>query len=142
MNNNHKCDSYFNELPIELNTIIISYTLPRDYDTFIKCNFDIKLHYHQLFRLQFTKYYTTRIINYNITELYSEFIKLLNNIFDDDNVKIYRCIVFWGDRPSHESIVKKFKREKYQLHISKDNKSTIGKYLYNEFGFKVYPIYI
>ena len=83
--------NYFSELPIELNTIILSYILPRDYNNIIQII--NKVDYYQLFKLQFRYYYKKNIIDYDIKILYEDIIKLFHLKYD----KFFKNITFYED---------------------------------------------
>ena len=97
--------TYFDKLPIELNTIIISYTLPKDYDNIIKII--NKVDYYQLLKSQFKYYYFDSTISavINVKELYLDIIKLFHLKYDK----------FFRDRVSYEEALDIFKQGNIRL---------------------------
>ena len=66
-------NTIFNKLPVEINTIIISYLDYIDYKNIH--NLNLKLDYFYLIALRFNEYYTKSIIKYDIKLLYKDFLK-------------------------------------------------------------------
>ena len=109
--------THFNCLPIELNTIIISYTLPIDYKNIMESNVINELDYHLLFRLQFEKYYFENINNYRIIIIYEDLLKVINYLYKQFNYpETYSAQFFSMTTPKIilESILK-IERESYNL---------------------------
>ena len=69
--------NYFDTLPIELNTIIVSYFSYDDYYNFK--DLEININFLYLFKVVYGKYYCNNIFKYNIKQLYEEFLNRMNN---------------------------------------------------------------
>lgn len=112
-------NNYFDILPAELNTIILSYTLPRDYKSIIQIISNVD--YHQLFKLQFNRFYHKSIVKYNVEKIYKDLIELIEYEYITKSITKYKTQLY-------EEYIYDFVNRKYLIFIFISPDTHIFKY--------------